>query len=129
MVPTVCNGLTPSERELGIFDVVNDISPPALVIDKSSQQNRAYNWLVFFDPAQVCPDEILNVTQRYILSLIYFSTGGDEWAACNGPDADVVNPCGSAGNRTRYLTGANVCQWYLNECDGGVLTNITLGKL
>jgi hypothetical protein len=127
MVPTVCNGLTDEERAAGLLDIVESISPIELILDPSTDQSSAFNWLVFIDPAQVCPDEVLNVTQRYTLSMIYFATSGDDWLVCNGPDAPDVKPCGTGGNRTRFMTGANICRWYLNECAGENLVSLTLG--
>ena len=110
-----------------MFTLLSSVSEPEDIVDRSSTQNRAFNWLIFDDPAQVCPDEILNVTQRYVLALLYYSTNGNDWSACNSADANVVAPCGDAGGRTRFLDEANVCLWFLNDCNGDTLTSIRLG--
>lgn len=63
--------------------------------------------LVSEDPAQVCPVEVIAAEQRYILSLLYFSTNGDEWYTCNRLDSPEIKPCTS----NRYLSVFDECSW------------------
>jgi hypothetical protein len=117
--------LTPQQREIGLFDIVGKISPPK-DLEGDTDQATAFNWLVNIDPAQVCPDQVLDVQQRYILALVYFATNGDNWLRCNSADAPTVRPC--AGNMTRYLSESNVCAWFMNQCSGETLTQVRIGK-
>ena len=39
-------------------------------------------YIVFSDPAQLCPDDEPELTQRYVLATLYYSTDGDNWVSC-----------------------------------------------
>ena len=58
-----------------------------------------------------CKD-LISITQRYILSLLYYSTTGDDWN---------IN--------TNWLTNVSECDWKFIACDEDkIVKNITLGK-
>ena len=98
---------------------------PDLIL--STNQFAAFDWLVNTDPRQVCPENAVDVRQRYILSLLYYSTSGDGWLTCNSPDAQVLAPC---TNASRYLSEDSICNWAGNTCNGaGNLRFLSLGKL
>ena len=125
--PTVCNGILPSERENELFAIIDNISLPELILNNSTNQFAAFDWLVNTDPRQVCPENAVDVRQRYILSLLYYSTSGDGWLTCNSPDAQVLAPC---TNASRYLSEDSICNWAGNTCNGaGNLRFLSLGKL
>jgi hypothetical protein len=107
-ITTVCGNLTSIQRKDGLFGIVKGISSADLLRDETTPQYVAFNWLVEDDLAQVCPWEALDVEQRYILSLLYFSTNGDEWLSCNRPSAPVLSPCNDG---SRYLSADDVCSW------------------
>jgi hypothetical protein len=103
----VCGGMTPEQRRDALFNIVKGISSNDKLLDIDTPQYTAFDWVVNEDPAQVCPDDVIDVEQRYILSLLYFSTNGDNWLACNQPDAPILSPCGSS----RYLSSDDECSW------------------
>ena len=57
-------------------------------------------------------DRTLNL-QRYILALLYVSTGGDEWA-----------------NNEKWMTSVSECEWYGVSCDSfeGMIDGIDLSN-
>lgn len=82
------------------------------------------------DEAQVCPDEVLDVTQRYVGAVLYFSTSGDNWLTCNRQDAPTVNPCPARDGETpeRYLSEADICEWFEMDCnESDELIRISVG--
>jgi hypothetical protein len=103
-----------------LFTEISSISNALDILTSGTPQNRAFDWLLDVDPAQVCPGETLAVVQRYVLAVLFYSTGGENWDEC-GSNA----PCSSVP----YLSGANVCDWYNTVCDGpnGNLIEIRLG--
>jgi len=69
----------------------------------------ASSWIVSQDPMQSCPDDP-NLTQRYVLVLLYYFTSGDNWSRCT---RDGSTPC--TGNR--FLSGHHECTWGGVTCD------------
>jgi hypothetical protein len=123
---TVCGGLTQRERLAGLFDIVITISGPNQLRIPTSAQFAAFEWLVNNDQAQVCPDDELDVKQRYVGAVLYFSTQGDNWLNCNSANAPTVNACPA---QERYLSSGDICGWFGSECnDGGELIRLSVGK-
>jgi hypothetical protein len=119
--PLFCNPpLTPLLRETILFTEIASISNPLDLLTSGTPQNRAFEWILDGDPAQVCPGETLNLVQRYVLALLFYSTGGENWDECGGNVSCPSVP---------YLSGSNVCSWYNTVCDGldGNLIEIRLG--
>lgn len=71
----VCNGLTPSQREEGILHILDDISTTETILDSTTPQNIAFDWLVNIDSQQICPSNSIDAEQRSILSVIYYARG------------------------------------------------------
>ena len=82
----------------------------------------ALQWVTNIDPLQVCPFDNRGILQRYILAVLYYSTGGDEWSTCGGK---AGTPCDGS---ERFLSKADVCSWHGMLCSDNDLTEITLGK-
>jgi hypothetical protein len=119
--PLFCNPpLTALLRETILFTEVATISNAIDILTSGTPQNRAFEWLLNVDPAQVCPGETLDVVQRYVLAVLFYSTGGEDWDEC-GDSASCPG--------TPYLSGSNICFWYNTVCDGpnGNLLEIRLG--
>ena len=83
------------------------------MINTSTPQNKAVEWLAYRDPAGLDLDNTLasNLRERYIVALLYFATSGDEWS-----------------KRLNFLSNFSVCDW--NDGDIGVFcidpqTNLT----
>ena len=128
-ITVVCeDDLTLEMREAMLLTLVSDISSQSRLTDSSTNEYLAFQWLVSDDEAQVCPEDTLDVKQRYVLALLYFSTNGDDWNECNAVTAPDPNGCGSISER--YLSPANVCVWFGSECNDNVnLSEISIGKL
>jgi hypothetical protein len=92
----------------------------------TSPQFTAFEWLINQDPVQVCPEDELDARQRYIAAVLYFSTSGDSWLTCNRPSAPNPSPC----TTQRYLSGADVCDWFGSNCNNvGELSRLSVGKI
>lgn len=63
------------------------------------------------------------------MAVVYYILGGNTWIRCNDARSATVGPC--PGTSARYLSGANVCQWFDIGCDStsGNITSVSLGKL
>lgn len=82
---------------------------------------RAYNWIVDDDDMHLCPDDE-NLLQRYILALLYFTTGGDGWTKCS---RDASMPC----SRNSFLSDSHECEWGGVTCDDlQQVQKLNLGK-
>lgn len=90
-----------------------------------SPQEQAFHWLVSEDELEVCPDETIDVAQRYILSVLYFQTEGDNWNTCSAASASNASPC--YNEFARFLGGVDVCLWLNVTCDRGEITEISIG--
>jgi hypothetical protein len=122
----ICGGLTQRERLAGLFDIVITISDPNQLRIPTSAQFAAFEWLVNNDQAQVCPAAELDVKQRYVGAVLYFSTLGDNWLICNSANSPTVNPCPV---QERYLSLEDVCSWFGSECDSvGELIRLSIGQ-
>ena len=114
--PMVCSPpITLAQRQEMILDILNDITPEFEILTPGTSANAAFLWLVNEDSAQVCPEEELDVVQRYVIALYYFNFNGDNWDLCNAASSPSLAPCISG--QQRYLSGANVCQWFNVTCD------------
>lgn len=78
----------------------------------------AYHWLVEDDFILYEP----LVPQRYILSVLYFATGGDNWVQCSANASQSTCETG-----TRFLQNTTECAWMGLECGGdGTVTTIDI---
>lgn len=68
--------------------------------DPATPQYQALQWLAYQDPEQMSPKQGNRLIQRYVLAVLYYSTGGEEsWL-------DSMN----------FLSGEHECEWnYINE--------------
>jgi hypothetical protein len=111
---------TRSERFITLREVVIPISGEALLFDDSTVQFRALEWLVYEDLKEVTLDNssLQMLRERYVLALLYFATGGDQW---------TVN--------YNFMSPLHVCQWSDPDIGGGitcdnanVIVELRLGK-
>jgi len=93
---------TISERKGSIRRALGSISSAALS-DSTSSEYEAFKWIVDEDELFLSPDDD-SLVQRYVLALIYFGMGGDNWNQ---------NKVGE-----KYLMGTSECDWYGVVCDG-----------
>jgi hypothetical protein len=106
--------------------ILNRITPEAQILTRGTSQNNAFVWLVSDDAAMVCPEDELDVIQRYVLAVNYYSLGGNRWDMCNARSSPTVSPCPGG---IRHLSKANVCAWFNVTCaaDGANVVGVFLG--
>ena len=116
-------------RVAQIMALLDSVADPVAIRDGSTSQGQATNWLLNQDPRKICPDNP-KFLQRWVLAVIYFSTGGDNWFQCsNSILAD--DPCGTEDpfeNKQRFLSGFSECDWAGIECIDDCVTEIEFGK-
>ena len=114
-------GIPDNELFPTILEKLEEVSDPTLLLDPSSPQGKAINWLVYEDTALLCPNEQYGcpnrLEQRYALAVTYFSTGGDQWSKCKRSDEN----CGTeipfkSKNETNFLSGNHECTWAGIDC-------------
>jgi hypothetical protein len=109
---TLCNPpLSIREWQSALFEIASRITPENILLQRGTSQNQAFSWLIGEDAARVCPENRLDVVQRYVMATNYFSLGGDNWNVCSAAPA---TPC---PNGQRHLDRSNVCQWFNVTCD------------
>lgn len=138
MPSQVCN-LSREERASELEDIAIGISGP---ISTGSPQDSALNWLINEDGLFLCPDDP-KIEQRYVLAVFYYSTEGDDWAACGAPsdltneneimDAnedctitvtpppDIFATIPLTSNTDAWLTPVNECEWAGIACNADTL--------
>jgi hypothetical protein len=99
--PTVLTVEIEADRIHKLQTLLKAISGDSLS-DSSSPQARTIQWLAAEDAALVDVDGDLqpSLSQRYVLALLYFSTGGEAWASpyCGWKEFDEGVICDSQGN-------------------------------
>jgi hypothetical protein len=93
-------------------DLLSPITDPAVLDDVSTPQGQAFAFLVNddFDPCTYA-----TIEQRYGLSVLYYSTGGESWNE----------------NEGWVQVGVNECEWFnitCSETDLDFVVAVTLGK-
>ena len=128
-IPTRC-GISAQERRAAILGKVSKISDPVDLLTENSPQRDALDFIVDEDLLQLCPDDP-TLDQRYILSVFYYSTDGQNWSRCSKPNdisnADQVSAanvrCNIRGDGSQlagtdaWLTPVSDCQWGGITCD------------
>jgi Leucine-rich repeat (LRR) protein len=76
--------------------VLEIIEPLVGSVVNFSPEHRALNWLANIDPAKLDFEDtdLDQLLQRYVLTVIYFATGGENWEY-----------------QYNFLSGDNVCDW------------------
>ena len=72
-------------KEEYLFDELSQITPPNELNDPSTPQGMAFNYMANDDPALIPnPCAIPTIQQRYGLTTLFYSTGGDKWFDSDG---------------------------------------------
>jgi hypothetical protein len=122
-IPMVCDPpITEIERQDQLLTILTDITPRSVVLTDGTAQNKAFLWLINVD--KVCPQDSLNVVQRYVLAVLYYSLGGDSWNTCNSATSPTLAAC---SNRVRFLSADSECSWFNVTCTDGAISRIDLG--
>ena len=81
----------------------------------NSTRHKAIQWLAFEDDIpekeKTSPKELL---QRYVLSVLYFSTKGNDWNVCSRTKRSA---CVEGTGFERFLSPHSVCHWYGIHCN------------
>jgi hypothetical protein len=116
-MPTNEPSLAPTKDRMGWFYEIllaNEVSGAAALQDGSSPQFLALYWLAYDDPMELDLDSTATVVvvERYVLTVLYFATGGEEWMI-----------------HTNVLSMSPVCDWHGVSCDGdGLVVELRLGE-
>ena len=97
-----------NSRAARIIEIISQVSGD-LTNNPKTPQGRALTWMVELDSAPLIIDDCF-VVQRYILAVIYFALGGDNWTL-KGSFLDEAT---------------NECQWFGVRCSGGVVNHLNL---
>lgn len=124
-----CPPLTETERIQAILARLDDVvADPDLIRDNSTPQGKATTWFIEQDEYDICPDDDgCTFLQRWVLAVIYYSTGGDSWFQCAQTDGD----CGTEApfeNDTNFLSSVDECTWAGISCISGCVTEIEFGR-
>ena len=126
-IQLVCDPpITVAKREELILSILNGITPESEILTTGTSQNRAFNWLINTDKLKLCPDRNLDIIQRYVVAVTYFSLGGDDWFMCSAfSNSSDIATC---IDQERFLSEANVCEWFNITCSiDGSITGIIQG--
>ena len=88
-----------AKRFMRMQEIVRPISGYDALLDATSPQFLALDWIANRDTYRMDPDDPLLI-QRYALAVLYFSTNGKGWK-----------------KTFKWLTGVHECEW---KADGGV---------
>jgi hypothetical protein len=123
-----CN-VTPEERALGILQALDLIADPSLIRNGSTSQGMATNWIINQDIRRLCADDE-KLVQRWVMAVIYFSTGGSEWNQCSAVGSDSCGAEFPFVNKRRFLSPNSECQWAGVTCNAqACITEIEFGKI
>lgn len=143
--PTPANGTAPSlapttsdcqmtedERIAGILARLDAVADPDKIRDNSFPQGLATTWLLEeTGQFRVCPqDDTCSLEQRWVLAVIYFSTGGPEWFQCSA-NPSATDACGAEEpfvGDSRFLSDTSECDWAGISCVQGCVTEVEFEK-
>jgi hypothetical protein len=101
--PYTC-GRNPFTKALSVLLKEADLLDRRALYSPGTPQFQALTWLVYDDPAnlnfQLLPSKEDELLERYVIALLYFSTGGDNW-----------------DDSSEFLSAFSVCSWNGVECD------------
>ena len=117
------------KKLLAFFDQLwRDIGGTPSPKIEGSPTNLASEWLIGYDPARLDPANHPEdfIMERYVMAIVYYTMGGGE------------SLVGGWIDRTNYLTGLHVCDWYGVRCsedsgdagamEGRRITRLLLGE-
>ena len=89
---------SPTTASDGLFSLLSEFAVDGgdTLVTISSPQEKAYNWLL--GNSKLGEYSRVEKIQRYVLSVLYYSTKGDEWF-----------------NKDGWLSNKKECEWYTSE--------------
>ena len=126
-------GFYGSGRLQRLFEILQTVTDPALLISNSTPQGKALRWIVQSDSAQLCPDQEYEcpnrLIQRYTLATTYFATNGDNWRKCSASDNNCGNEVPFDNGEFSFLNVTHECSWAGITChDSMCIQSINFGK-
>uniref|UniRef100_A0A7S4MV66 L domain-like protein n=1 Tax=Odontella aurita TaxID=265563 RepID=A0A7S4MV66_9STRA len=91
------------------------------LFQEGTSANMALDWIVNRDDLGRDPSDPRFV-QRYVMAVLYFSTGGDKWRQCS----QEAKLCGYP-NKDNFLSDSDECDWFGNDCRNGHIHKIYFG--
>ena len=95
----------PESREVKLVNLLSNagVSTMASLVADNTAQNKAAKWMADLDTLALDLDtaDTKAVVQRYVMAVIYYSTGGEAWP-----------------NQLNFLSGEHECLWFLKAFDG-----------
>jgi hypothetical protein len=101
-----------AQRRAAITEFVILVSGVLVLLDPSSPQFKAYQWILNDDPLQLLASDVPQLPQRYYLATLYYATNGASWDECGPPTG--ATPC--ANVLQRFLSGSPECMWLGVTC-------------
>lgn len=86
-----------------------------LIRDGTTPQGKATTWIILEDIRLLCPSDT-KLVQRWVMAVMYFSTGGPNWLQCSREDIG----CGALApfvNQLPFLSPASECEWAGLSCN------------
>lgn len=104
-----------TSRSEYIFNRLRSITQPEILMDPTTSQGKAYEYLANEDPGITDHCSYSTLEQRYGLTTFFFATSGNNWI-----------------DRSGWLGDEQECSWYGIDCDDidapGHLTRLLLRK-
>ena len=125
--PTLANcGMSEEDRVDRLLELLEqEVVDSSVLSNMTLSQGLATEWILNQDEAVICPDDP-KFLQRWVLAVIYFSTGGDEWVQCSANPV-ATDDCGNVLpllGAARFLSGGSECEWAGISCIDECVTEI-----
>ena len=117
MIAEKC-GITPLERSESLLSIATTLFSSEDLSNPLSPSTASLDWVDNEDPAILCPDGN-RVSQRLVVSNMYFSMDGAAWINCGVESDECVNTDERITREPRrWLTSSHECLWYGLFCEG-----------
>ena len=107
------------------METLDAVADPDQIRNISDARGQATEWLLNEVNPFACPDNP-KLVQRWVLAVIYYSTGGDLWFQCSA-NTSAIDGCGGAEPFVadlRFLSSSEECLWAGISCIDGCVTEI-----
>lgn len=96
-------------REAKIEEKISKLTSLEQIYNKSTPQGRAFQWILHEDERSLSADSQYLI-QRYVLAVLYFSTGGDSWTYGNLNFLSSLHECHWVKKHMKRLLGVVSCE-------------------
>lgn len=144
--PTLCGDrlFSDTERRNLILDILYSVSDFTVLSTPGTPQNVSATWLLdqdsflesslpnswwCYDSNIVSGDFKKIIVQRYIVSVLYYSTGGQNWTRCSENDEECGSGAGLFFGDSAFMSSeTHECSWYGVTCDENLhITDLSIG--